>query len=192
MVLGGLVLQVHQLWQPFTHRLEDTEPLVILKAFGTLCMMGRVCGDFIRKRVVKEVWPKVTTFLTNQAKISMKAGSAYAHTVAHRLQSAILAGLGPLCLQLGVGETEVDMIACACVPYLSARQPTKLQEGACSVFDALVQLEPDAVWLTLCDVYCPVLPQPPHPCFSHVKVSGSTSEKSEYANNVTHLLEKLR
>ncbi|XP_035697319.1 TELO2-interacting protein 1 homolog [Branchiostoma floridae] len=128
MVLGGLVLQVHQLWQPFTHRLEDTEPLVILKAFGTLCMMGRVCGDFIRKRVVKEVWPKVTTFLTNQAKISIKAGPAYTHTVAHRLQSAILAGLGPLCLQLGVGETEVDMIACACVPYLSARQPTKLQQ----------------------------------------------------------------
>ncbi|XP_035697320.1 TELO2-interacting protein 1 homolog [Branchiostoma floridae] len=187
-----LLPQVHQLWQPFTHRLEDPEPLVILKAFETLCMMGRVCGDFIRKRVVKEVWPKVTTFLTNQAKISMKTGPAYTHTVAHRLQSAILAGLGPLCLQLGVGETEVEMIACACIPYLSARQPTKLQEGAFGVFDALIQLEPDAVWLILCDVYCPVLPQPPHPCFSHVKVSGSASEKSEYANNVTHLLEKLR
>ncbi|XP_078616742.1 TELO2-interacting protein 1 homolog [Branchiostoma floridae x Branchiostoma japonicum] len=187
-----LLPQVHQLWQPFTHRLEDIEPLVILKAFETLCMMGKVCGDFIRKRVVKEVWPKVTTFLTNQAKISMKAGPAYTHTVAHRLQSAILEGLGPLCLQLGVGETEVDMIACACVPYLSARQPTKLQEGACSVFDALLRLEPDAVWLILCDIFCPVLPQPPHPCFSHVKVSGSTSEKSEYATNVTHLLEKLR
>ncbi|CAH1239329.1 TTI1 [Branchiostoma lanceolatum] len=187
-----LLPQVHRLWQPFTHRLEDSEPLVILKAFETLCMMGKVCGDFIRKRVVKEVWPKVTTFLTNQAKISIKAGPAYTHTVAHRLQSAILQGLGPLCAQLGVGETEVDMIGCACIPYLSARQPTKLQEAACSVFAALLQLEPDAVWLTLCDVYCPAPPQPPHPCFPLIKMSGSTSEKSEYATNVTQLLEKLR
>ncbi|XP_078696287.1 TELO2-interacting protein 1 homolog [Branchiostoma floridae x Branchiostoma belcheri] len=165
-----LLPQVHQLWKPFVHRMEDSEPLVILKAFETLCMMGKVCGDFIRKRVLKEAWPKVTTFLTNQAKISQKAGPAYTHTVAYRLQTAILDGLGPLCLKLDIGETEVDLVACACFPYLSTRQPAKLQQAACSVFDALIQLDSDVVWLTLCDVYCPAFPQPPHPCFTHVKV----------------------
>ncbi|KAI8488333.1 TEL2-interacting protein 1 [Branchiostoma belcheri] len=53
-----LLPQVHQLWKPFVHRMEDSEPLVILKAFETLCMMGKVCGDFIRKRVLKEAWPR--------------------------------------------------------------------------------------------------------------------------------------
>ncbi|KAI8488329.1 TEL2-interacting protein 1 [Branchiostoma belcheri] len=128
----------------------------------------------------------------NTPSVDQKAGPAYTHTVAYRLQTAILEGLGPLCLKLDIGETEVDLIACACFPYLSTRQPAKLQQAACSVFDALIQLDSDVVWLTLCDVCCPAFPQPPHSCFTHVKVCGSTSEKSEFAANIFLLMERLR
>lgn len=69
-----------------------------------LCTLGETCGDFLRRRVSKEVLPKLCSSLTRQALISAKAGPVYTHTLAYKLQLAVLEGLGSLCQRLDLGK----------------------------------------------------------------------------------------
>jgi hypothetical protein len=76
--LDQLLPQVHKLWAPLVKRFADVEPVVIIKviwelrymvamrtnveslfvqALDVLSTMSEVSGDFIRKRVVIDVWP---------------------------------------------------------------------------------------------------------------------------------------
>lgn len=69
-----------------------------------LCVLGESCGDFLRKRVSKEVLPRLTSSLSRQAETSARAGPMYTHTLAYKLQLAVLQGLGPLCVRLDLGK----------------------------------------------------------------------------------------
>lgn len=70
-----------------------------------LCVLGQSCGDFLRKRVSKEVLPRLTSSLMKQAEISARSGPAYTHTLAYKLQLAVLQGLGPLCVSLDLSKS---------------------------------------------------------------------------------------
>lgn len=69
-----------------------------------LCTLGETCGDFLRRRVSKEILPKLSSSLAGQAPISAKAGPVYTHTMAYKLQLAVLQGLGSLCQTLDLGK----------------------------------------------------------------------------------------
>lgn len=69
-----------------------------------LCTLGETCGDFLRRRVSKEILPKLCSSLEHQAPVSAKAGPVYTHTMAYKLQLAVLQGLGSLCQQLDLGK----------------------------------------------------------------------------------------
>lgn len=69
-----------------------------------LCTLGETCGDFLRRRVSKEILPKLSSSLARQAPISAKAGPVYTHTLAYKLQLAVLQGLGSLCQRLDLGK----------------------------------------------------------------------------------------
>lgn len=66
--------------------------------------MGETCGDFLRWRVSKEILPKLCSLLEHQALVSAKAGPVYTHTLAYKLQLAVLQGLGSLCQRLDLGK----------------------------------------------------------------------------------------
>lgn len=70
-----------------------------------LCTLGETCGDFLRRRVSKEILPKLSASLAQQAPISAKAGPVYTHTMAYKLQLAVLQGLGSLCQRLDLGKS---------------------------------------------------------------------------------------
>ena len=70
-----------------------------------LCTLGEACGDFLRGRVSKEVLPRLGASLARQAPVSARAGPVYTHTLAYKLQLAVLQGLGSLCLRLDLGRT---------------------------------------------------------------------------------------
>ncbi|XP_072037283.1 TELO2-interacting protein 1 homolog [Amphiura filiformis] len=167
---------IHKLWPGFVQRFSDSELLVTCKACETLFVMGETCCDFIRRRVAKDVWPKTIKFLTTQAKISIKTGPSYKHTAAHKLQKTILGGIGRLCKQVDIGESELCDMLTACLPYLSARQPEVLQKAAVESVCAFMSVEPDSVWLALNDLYCPSSLSPPHQVFPEIKFAGSGSE----------------
>ncbi|XP_029291967.1 TELO2-interacting protein 1 homolog isoform X2 [Cottoperca gobio] len=183
-----LLPMAHRCWPALLQRLTADDPLAVLRAFRMLCTLGETCGDFLRRRVSKEVLPKLSSSLVRQAPISAKAGPVYTHTLAYKLQLAVLQGLGSLCQRLDLSEVDLDAVCEACLPYLSCRQPIRLQEASVSVFQHLIQVDPDAFWFTLNELHCPSSYIPPHPDLYPVQLSGMGRPRDEYSDNVLRLL----
>ncbi|XP_075384880.1 TELO2-interacting protein 1 homolog [Tenrec ecaudatus] len=181
----------HRAWPSLVHRLTKDDPLAVLRAFKVLRTLGGQCGDFLRSRFCKDVLPKLAGSLVTQAPVSARAGPVYSHTLAFKLQLAVLQGLGPLCQSLDLGEGDLNKVAGACLIYLSAKQPVKLQEAARSVFLHLMKVDPDSTWLVLSEHHCPELLTPPHPSLCPVRLPGAPGQQSPYTANVLHLLQEL-
>nr|XP_014351079.1 PREDICTED: TELO2-interacting protein 1 homolog isoform X2 [Latimeria chalumnae] len=171
------------------HLLSDKSLKLRLKL---LCTLGEKCGDFLRRRVSKDVLPKLVNSLLSQAPVSAKAGPIYSHTIAYKLQLAVLQGLGALCEKLEMAERDLNLVVNACLPYLSCKQPSKLQEASCSVFLHLIQVDPDVVWLVLNELYCPHSYEPPHTSLQSVKLTGMGKRRNEFTDNVLQLLSKFK
>ncbi|KAG7471960.1 hypothetical protein MATL_G00103550 [Megalops atlanticus] len=187
-----LLPMAHRCWPALLQRLTNDDPLAVLRAFRVLCTLGETCGDFLRRRVSKEVLPKLASSLLKQAPVSAKAGPIYTHTLAYKLQLAVLEGLGALCLRLDLADTDLESVSEACLPYLSCRQPYKLQEACLCVFQYLTQVDPDAMWFTLNELYCPRSYEPSHPDLSAVHLAGMGRSRNEYTDNILKLLEEIR
>lgn len=185
-----LLPMAHRCWPALLQRLTVDDPLAVLRAFRVLCALGETCGDFLRRRVSKEVLPKLCSSLTRQAPISAAAGPVYSHTLAYKLQLAVLQGLGSLCQRLDLGEADLDAVCEACLPYLSCRQPIRLQEACLSVFRHLIQVDPDSFWFTLNEIHCPSSYTPPHPDLQPLQLSGMGRPRDEYSDNVLKLLKE--
>uniref|UniRef100_A0A3P9K4J8 TELO2-interacting protein 1 homolog n=1 Tax=Oryzias latipes TaxID=8090 RepID=A0A3P9K4J8_ORYLA len=183
-----LLPMAHRCWPALLQRLTADDPLAVLRAFRVLCTLGETCGDFLRSRVSKEVLPKLSRSLSRQAPVSAKAGPVYTHSLAYKLQLAVLQGLGALCQSLDLGEADLDAVCEACLPYLSCRQPIRLQEAGLSVFQHLIQVDPDTFWFTLNELYCPSPYTPPHPDLHPIQLSGMGRPRDEFSDNVLKLL----
>ncbi|XP_069508490.1 TELO2-interacting protein 1 homolog [Ambystoma mexicanum] len=186
-----LLPMAHLLWPALVIRLVNDDPLAVLRAFKVLCVLGETCGDFLRRRFSKDVLPKLITSLAAQAPVSARAGPIYSHTLAFKLQLAVLQGLGSLCERLDMGESDMHQVANVCMNYLSARQPARLQEASRSAFLSLIRVDPDAVWLVLNEVHCPVSYEPPHESLHVVTLQGMGKKRDEFTDNVQLLLEHL-
>lgn len=189
--LNELLPMIHRAWNPLVQRLINDESLVVLRAFKVLCTLADTGGDFLRSRVSKDILPNVTRSLASQAKASVKAGPIYSHTLSYKLQLAVLQGLGKLCEKLELCESDLDVVASTCLPYLSSRQPRKLQEAACSVFYHLAEVDPDATWLIVNELYCPDVYNPPHTSLPPIQLSGMGKQRNEFMDNVVQLLHNL-
>ncbi|NWS89514.1 TTI1 protein, partial [Toxostoma redivivum] len=187
-----LLPMAHRVWPVLVTRLISDDPLAVLRAFKVLCTLAQTCGDFLRQRFSKDVLPKLTSSLLSQAPVSARAGPVYSHTLAFKLQLAVLQGLGSLCERLDMGESDLNKVADACLIYLSAKQPVKLQEAAQSVFLHLMHVDPDSTWLLLSEVCCPEGYEPPHPSLQPVKLSGMGQPRNELTDNVLLLLQRLQ
>ncbi|NWX41954.1 TTI1 protein, partial [Steatornis caripensis] len=187
-----LLPMAHRVWPALVTRLISDDPLAVLRAFKVLCTLAQKCGDFLRQRFSKDVLPKLTSSLLSQAPASARAGPVYNHTLAFKLQLAVLQGLGSLCEKLDMGESDLNKVADACLIYLSAKQPVKLQEAAQSVFLHLMRVDSDSTWLLLNEVCCPRQYEPPHTSLRPVKLSGMGRQRNEFTDNVLLLLERLQ
>ncbi|XP_006874792.1 PREDICTED: TELO2-interacting protein 1 homolog [Chrysochloris asiatica] len=182
----------HRVWPSLVHRLTNDDPLAVLRAFKVLRTLGGKCGDFLRSRFCKDVLPKLAGSLVTQAPISARAGPVYSHMLAFKLQLAVLQGLGPLCESLELGEGDLNKVADACLIYLSAKQPVKLQEAARSIFLHLMKVDPDSTWFLLNELYCPQELTPPHPSLYPVRLRGALGQQNPYTGNVQCLLKELQ
>ncbi|KAM5304977.1 TELO2-interacting protein 1 homolog [Glossophaga mutica] len=187
-----LLPMAHRAWPALAHRLTNDDPRAVLRAFEVLRTLGGKCGDFLRSRFCKDILPKLASSLVTQAPISARAGPVYSHTLAFKLQLAVLQGLGPLCETLDLGEGDLNKVAGACLIYLSAKQPVKLQEAARRVFLHLMKVDPDSTWFLLHELYCPEQFIPPHPSLHPVQLRGATGQQNPYTANVLLLLRELQ
>lgn len=170
-------------------KIPGEEPLVICMACDTLATLSRSCRDFLRQRFSKDVLPKLISVLESSVDSGKKAGPAYVHTAAHKLQHAILNLVGPLCQELDIAENELNDLCCACLGYLSCRQPPTLQEACKNAFSCFITLEPDATWLLLnyvCTIHLPPLPSPEFT----VIMFKSHPQGKEFEGNVRAILSK--
>ncbi|KAK2529200.1 Tti1 [Columba livia] len=182
----------HRAWPALVTRLISDDPLAVLRAFKVLCTLAQRCGDFLRQRFSRDVLPALTSSLRSQAPASARAGPIYSHTLAFKLQLAVLQGLGALCQRLDMGESDLNKVADACLIYLSAKQPMKLQEAAQSVFLHLMHMDPDSTWLLLSEICCPDRYRPPHASLQPVQLPGMGRQRDEFTDNVLGLLEQLQ
>ncbi|KAK6471764.1 TELO2-interacting protein 1-like protein [Huso huso] len=188
-----LLPMAHRAWPPLVQRLTNDDPLAVLRAFKVMCTLGETCGDFLRRRVSKDVLPRLTGSLVKQAPVSARAGPVYTHTLAYKMQLAVLQGLGALCCRLDLGKQAAEL-HCAlliCLHYLSCRQPPKLIIG-CIVFQHLIQVDPDSVWLTLNELYCPNSYEPKHSSLHAVQLSGMGKQRNEFTENILKLLQEMQ
>jgi hypothetical protein len=111
--------------------------VVIIKAIDVITTMAECSGDFMRRRVIKDVLPRLLAILEKQAEVSLKAGPVYTHSQAFKLQLASLEGLGRLCKQLDVSELDLDAVARVCALYLSCRQRLALQQVTRTIYNTL-------------------------------------------------------
>ncbi|XP_056022184.1 TELO2-interacting protein 1 homolog [Ostrea edulis] len=182
---------VHEIWMPFTARFVDQEKHVTKKAVETLVVMADTSRDFICRRCTKDVFPKLLSFLEKQAEISKGSSKAYLYTVNFKLQQCVLSQIGNLCNQLGVLGNNLDLVSSVCVLYLSARQPNALQKIATETCTVLISLDPDPMWLKLCDLYHPKEFLSYVPLFKPVKFKSTPGTRNEFTDNVVKLLKLL-
>ncbi|XP_075033746.1 TELO2-interacting protein 1 homolog isoform X2 [Mixophyes fleayi] len=178
----------HKIWPCLVKRLLQDEPLVLLRAFQVLVTLAASCKDFLRQRVCKDAFPAFLASLRSQAVVSCHAGPVYCHTLGFKLQKAILEGLRTLCVDMALGDSDLLEVIDSCMLYLSVRQPKPLQEASIRTFLSLSQLDPDIVWLYLCEWQSP--PEAPHSSLVPLTWTGRTYD--EYTHNVCSLLQKLQ
>lgn len=96
------------MWPALSLRLSDGSVPVALRALEVLWDMTEVCGDFVRRRVVKGVWPVIAKSLT-----SLVAGSrnsdqrVYQFTAVFKLQRKMLHTIGVLPVKLQVSHNSI-------------------------------------------------------------------------------------
>ena len=72
-----LLPEVHAVWPALLPRLDDPAHPVALRAWEVLMVMGDVSGEFLRKRVVKKVWPPLMRTLESLASRSVLSDKLY-------------------------------------------------------------------------------------------------------------------
>ncbi|XP_052824951.1 TELO2-interacting protein 1 homolog isoform X2 [Octopus bimaculoides] len=183
-----LLPQVHQLWSPLSQRFSDKKILVRTKALHTLMDISQVCGSFIRKRTVAEVYPTLCRYLSHQAPLSSNCSIAYTFTQEYKLQLLTLQYFGKLCQNLGVSSKEIESVASSCLFYLSEYQHETLQKAALTTFGILVEIDPDIMWFKLCSVWCPIVYTAKSPLLENIQFK-TKNEKNEYSKNIELLFE---
>ncbi|KAL5484668.1 hypothetical protein EMCRGX_G021207 [Ephydatia muelleri] len=182
----ALLPEVHKVWPAFLLRLADEDPLVGGRALDVLLVMTRVCGDFLRRRVVQGVWPSLVRQLETLAKTSAQSDKLNRQTSAYKLQRKLLQNVGVLCEQLNIVTTDAELLLMACVPYLSNTQPEELQQACRDSLGYLARREPDCVWLFLSQLLSECSP-PPHPSLKPYHFPRC-SVSSHFASNVKSIL----
>ncbi|XP_002130662.2 TELO2-interacting protein 1 homolog [Ciona intestinalis] len=190
-----LLPMVHQLWPSIVSRFEDQEMQVVQKAFEVICVISSTCGDFIRKRLGKEILPKLMNFLkqqqsNNRALTNYSHSSvAFTHTALYKLKLNLLQNLGPLLVHSSLGGMDITTICASCYGFLSMTQPPKLQESAIILFRNLITVNSDAVWLFLSDIFSvKQVYDPPESKFKFQKITVSGTPDNEFAKNISILL----
>ncbi|XP_064079080.1 TELO2-interacting protein 1 homolog [Macrobrachium nipponense] len=164
----------HKLWKPLVLRLKDVDFIVMMRSFDVLTVMAVSSGDFLRRRIIKEIFPVIFSFLKSQGSVSLSKtkDSGYYMTTAYRAQYSVLKHLPNLLKALNLGVLETSELLNVMMIYLDTRQPQKLLDFAIVVVKEVVKTHPQHVWLVLAYQQPPVRILPPSPCLGAVHIKS--------------------
>ncbi|CAG7678346.1 unnamed protein product, partial [Allacma fusca] len=120
----------HTIWQNLMPRFGDNDLNVVRKSFELLLILGKCSRTFMRKRIVAEVFPKLSSLLAvlsgESERFHRKDTLYYTLTQSYKLQAVLLEGLAELCLCIELNEEELDQVVSGCLVYLKPRQHKNL------------------------------------------------------------------
>ncbi|RDD37047.1 TELO2-interacting protein 1-like protein [Trichoplax sp. H2] len=181
---NDLLPAIHKIWNPFIRRFTDGNVTVQIKAMEVLSVMAQLCGEFLQRRISKEIIPTACKYLTTQANIRFKRE--------YKLQMAILKNFSIIFSNIQVLNSDYAEVSFAAVCYLSIKQPVPLQEVANNLLVTLSQQEQDLVWFILHDIYTSEPLEHPDCQFRRLHMSPPPSEiKAEFYTNVMKLLQTI-
>lgn len=142
---------VHKLWGPLEKRLvgnygQNLE--VSLCAFECLVSMAENAKDFIKRRTLDSIIPRVCLFLESQARESLeeKDYGPYAMTVAYKCQLKILTHLGALAYHIELAYSNLWRVVRTTLLYLNTSQMKSLRDAAKISLHYMMALDADCVW----------------------------------------------
>lgn len=142
---------VHQLWSPLVYRLNGDykQNLEInLCAFECLVSMALCAKDFIMKRTLDTIIPRLCLFLESQASESKgkKDYGPYCMSIAYKCQLRILTHLGALSYHIQLSYSNLWRVIKATLAYLDCNQVPSLREAARTSLYYIMALDADCVW----------------------------------------------
>uniref|UniRef100_A0A6G1S4A8 TELO2-interacting protein 1 n=1 Tax=Aceria tosichella TaxID=561515 RepID=A0A6G1S4A8_9ACAR len=142
---------VHQIWSPLMSRLNQNYIDHLeenLCAFECLVSMARHSKDFIKRRALDTIIPKICIFLESQASSSRgkREYEPYCMTMQYKCQVKILSHLGQLAYFTQIAYTSLWRIVNVALKYLDASQVPSLYEAALATLNYLIALDADCVW----------------------------------------------
>ena len=155
---------VHKLWSTICQRFAYDDLVIKSKVIYLLFDLSVLCGDFLSSRFCKEFLPRLCAFMSEQAKMSVKASSTksnetsevtnpdttYVYSHSFKLQASILGNIDKMCILFEIKEIELEnLIDSIILKYLDEKQPNKLQRLALSALKNCAMIDADVVWLCL-------------------------------------------
>lgn len=154
---GDLLPLIDRSWGIILLRLDDPLPYVVTEAAEVIASLCEHVGDFMSRRILDTVWPRLQRIVTNQKVVDDRSalsrkgamGTTSQWTVSHRLYMAILAIAIFVAKEVPVDDGVLwDMIVLF-RPFLDQKVHEEIQSTAIELYKALAIRDEDAVWLVL-------------------------------------------
>ncbi|GAA5852736.1 hypothetical protein JCM8547_002609 [Rhodosporidiobolus lusitaniae] len=151
---SDLLPVIHRAWPFILNRLSPSEePYVLVEAAGLVEALASHVGEFMSRRILEDVWPRFRTLHEKQEKAdatsALSGSSATKYSTSHRLYRSILRTLLYVAKDVPLKEAVLWEQAVLLRRFLSVKVDPELQSTAMKLYEALGEVNPDAVWLVL-------------------------------------------
>ncbi|EDS32815.1 conserved hypothetical protein [Culex quinquefasciatus] len=131
---------VHQIWYNFAERFADPSPVVVGAAFDLLVTLAKLARDFIRKRTLDDILPRLSAFMTDHVAADFGAHQTY------KLQRKVLERGAELVRWLRLNERQLDQVLNVARLYRERSERRELRELAGKMFeDVAARYDPGAM-----------------------------------------------
>ncbi|XP_012286290.1 TELO2-interacting protein 1 homolog [Orussus abietinus] len=183
---------VHKLWHPLVARFQDSDPLMVARAWELLHTVVRTSKDFLKSRALTQVLPALSDFLDRSAKESYKKsrGTVYDFTRMYKLQRDLLSQLGLMARNMSLRENELWKLLTIVESYLDSHQHVKLQECCVGLYKDVADYNEDVVWVKCLEIWnrkVAKIPKDSTLSLEDLK-SLDSSTQDEYRENVETIL----
>uniref|UniRef100_A0A1Q3F3A1 Uncharacterized protein n=1 Tax=Culex tarsalis TaxID=7177 RepID=A0A1Q3F3A1_CULTA len=132
---------VHQIWYNFAERFADPHPVVVSAAFDLLVTLAKLARDFIRRRTLDDVLPRLSAFMAEHVDADFSAHQTY------KLQRKVLERGAELVRWLRLNERQLDQVLNVARLYRERSGRRELRELAGKMFEEVARYDPGAVWV---------------------------------------------
>ncbi|MFH4981771.1 hypothetical protein AB6A40_008480 [Gnathostoma spinigerum] len=125
-----LLPMIHQNWLGLRSLFNDKELRIRARVVQVVATMCEVSASFVYRRVKEEFWPGIYSYMMEQAKRSVNAGSAYALSSAYIFQKAVLQNMQKIWMNIDPQADERNCVKDILAVYNTPSQPKELSRLA--------------------------------------------------------------